>query len=372
MLEEMPDPSAESPVLAGLDQMPTAVSRKDSPWGTIIGVGALACVGWVVFSGLSHDRQANAQSTRPAPAVAQPTVSAAPMAMLNPPINTAQASAAAPPPPVSYEPNPDRVAALKSPAMIVDIADDNEGASGGSALAPGSVSSPAARAQAQALAQQAADNNRLSADERFADGVASASVGTTRATRLKDTALIAPQGTVIPAVLETAINLDLPGYARAVVTRDVRGFDGSTVLIPRGSHLIGQYRAGAAAGQARAFVVWSRVLTPEGVSVDIGSPGADQLGQAGLPGETNTHFFRRFGSSILLSVLTTGLEALVPNSTNNAAIVIGSQQQASNIAAIALQKQIDIPDTVTVAQGAAIRVFVARDLDFSAVATRKP
>ena len=258
--------------------------------------------------------------------------------------------------------------------MIVDISDDGYGPG---SLASGALAASAAGPDRNAAAPRsqpdgAGADNRLSADERFAERVASSSVTTVRATRLKSTSLIAPQGTVIPAVLETAINLDLPGLTRAVVTRDVRGFDGSTVLIPRGSHLIGQYRAGAADGVARAFVVWSRILTPEGVSVDIASPGADQLGQAGLPGETNSHFFKRFGSSILLSVLTAGLDVLAPGSANNTAIVIGSQQQASNIAAIALQKQINIPDTVTVTQGALIRVFIARDLDFSAVAPKAP
>lgn len=190
-----------------------------------------------------------------------------------------------------------------------------------------------------------------------------------RATRLTDPSLVAPQGTVIPAILETAINSDLPGFVRAVVSRDVRGFDGSTVLIPRGSKLIGQYKSGVAAGQTRAFIVWSRVLTPQGVSIDIASPGADRLGRGGLDGETNTHFFRRFGASILLSVLNAGLNAASNNGNggDNTAIIIGSPQQASNIASIALQREIDIPTTITVAQGAPIRVFVARDLDFSGV-----
>jgi type IV secretory pathway VirB10-like protein len=185
--------------------------------------------------------------------------------------------------------------------------------------------------------------------------------------------LIAPQGTVIPAILETAINLDLPGFARAVVSRDVRGFDGSTVLIPRGSHLIGQYRGGVAVGQSRAFIVWSRVLTPTGVSIDIASPGGDRLGRGGLEGETNTHFFQRFGGAILLSVLSSGLDAVATGGHGTStAITIGSPQQATNVAAIALQKQIDIPPTITVSQGAPIRIFVARDLDFSGVVARAP
>ena len=42
------------------------------------------------------------------------------------------------------------------------------------------------------------------------------------ATRLAEPANTVAQGTLIPAVLETAIDTDVPGYARAVVSQDVR------------------------------------------------------------------------------------------------------------------------------------------------------
>jgi len=251
---------------------------------------------------------------------------------------------------------------LHAPAMIVDIG-------------PPDAAPQAAPAAGQAPPSKGAagQDAKMSAEDRFAERVSQSTADTVLASRLSDTALIAPQGTVVPAILETAINSDLPGFVRAVVSRDVRGFDGSTVLIPRGAKLIGQYKSGVAAGQSRAFVVWSRLITPTGVSVDIGSPGADRLGRGGLEGETNTHFFQRFGSSIMLSVLSAGLDALSSNNSGgNTAIVIGSPQQATNVASIALQKQIDIPDTISVPQGAPIRVFIARDLDFSSVMRRTP
>jgi type IV secretion system protein VirB10 len=140
------------------------------------------------------------------------------------------------------------------------------------------------------------------------------------------------------------------------------------VLIPRGSKLIGQYRSAAAVGQTRAFVVWSRIITPQGVSIDVGSPATDQLGRGGLAGSADTHFFQRFGASILLSVISAGVDAATRSSGSTTALVIGSSGQANQVAAIALQKQIDIPTTIRVAQGAPVQVSVARDLDFSGVA----
>ena len=60
---------------------------------------------------------------------------------------------------------------------------------------------------------------------------------------------------------------DLPGFTRAVVSRDVMSFDGKTVLIPRGSRLIGQYKSGVAMGASRVFVIWTRVIRPDGVAL---------------------------------------------------------------------------------------------------------
>jgi len=361
-----------SPVLGRLASGPTQVARRDSPFGMIAGLAGVAALGVFVFTSLSHARHgAMAQTVKPAFAAQMAAQNAALSAARAAGQAAVQASTPPEPAPAAAQPAPapatalpaatDPSGRLHAPAMVVDIADP--GSPAAAALTPTSTPKPL----------PSADDKSASPEDRFAAKVAGSGAETTQATRLRDTALIAPQGTVIPAILETAINSDLPGFVRAVVSRDVKGFDGSTVLIPRGSKLIGQYRSGVAAGQSRAFVVWSRVLTPEGVSVEIGSPGADRLGRGGLDGETNTHFFQRFGGSIMLSVLTAGLQAAAGNSGNtNTAIVIGSPQQASNIASIALQKQIDIPDTITVAQGTPIRVFVARDLDFSSVAKRAP
>ncbi len=111
------------------------------------------------------------------------------------------------------------------------------------------------------------------------------------------------QGTLIPAVLETAIDTDVPGYVRAVVSQDVRSFDGSRVLVPRSSRLIGQYQSGLQAGQKRAYVIWTRLIRPDGVSVNLASPAIGFDGRPGLAGKVNSHFFKRFGSAMLLSVV---------------------------------------------------------------------
>jgi len=342
------------------------VSQPSSPWTVVLGLAGAGVLGVLVFSSLSSARQAHASTgVKTAPAAAPAWA---------PELRTLMARQSAPPPvvqpvaPAPLLPSANTAPATppdpqenhwKAPAVVVDLSD-----------APQAAVAPTFRlAQAGApVATGPAPADGPSAEERFAARVAGAANDTARARQMRDISRVVPQGFVIPAVLETAIDSDLPGSVRAVVSRDVRGFDGAQVLIPRGSHLIGQYKSAAAIGQTRAFVVWSRIITPEGVSIDVGSPATDRLGRGGLEGKADTHFFQRFGSAILLSVISGGIEALSRNGGNNNALIIGSPTQAQNVAAIALQKQIDIPTTIRVAQGAAVQVSVARDLDFSGVA----
>jgi type IV secretion system protein VirB10 len=107
-------------------------------------------------------------------------------------------------------------------------------------------------------------------------------------------------------------------------------------------------------------VIWSRLIRPDGVSVNLGSPAIAFGGETGLPGKVNSHFFERFGSAMLLSVVG-GLSTLA---TSGSSVVIGGGQSA---AAAAVQQSGSVGPTIRVRQGEPIRVFTAKDLDFSQV-----
>jgi type IV secretion system protein VirB10 len=183
-----------------------------------------------------------------------------------------------------------------------------------------------------------------------------------------DLSRVVPQGTLIAAVLESAINSDLPGAVRGVVSRDVRSFDGSRILIPRGSRLVGEYKSSASVGQTRAFVVWSRIISPTGVSIEIASPAVDRLGQGGVEGAVDNNFFERFGASILLTVLNAGVTALANNGSNNSntTLLLGWPGLTGQGVGAGITPP-NVPATLRVPQGAAVQVYVARDLDFSGV-----
>lgn len=184
-----------------------------------------------------------------------------------------------------------------------------------------------------------------------------------RATTIRNRASVIPQGAIIAAVLETPLNSDRPGLARALISQDVRSFDGSRVLIPRGSRLIGEFRAEAGAQLSRVLVNWSRLIRPDGVAIRIGSPVTDSLGGAGAPGRVNSHFLERFGSAVLQSALTIGVNVASQLPTNNGSIYVGVPGQVAQVGQ-QLVPNVNRAPTVKVPGGAQIAVLVARDLDF--------
>ena len=187
---------------------------------------------------------------------------------------------------------------------------------------------------------------------------------------LRTTAYTITEGTVIPAILETAINSQLPGLVRALNSADVYSHDGSQLLIPKGSRLVGRYQSSIRRNQVRVFIIWTRILRADGLSVLINSPGTDPLGRAGVEGDVDTHFFQIFGAAILMSVLDAGLdigiEAIKERGSNNTNIGQG-ESGLSRAGEIALQDSIRIQPTIHIDQGTRISVMVARDLDFEAV-----
>lgn len=314
--------------------------------GLALGVIGVLALGALTWAGLSDQKprapQAPSEVARPAP---QPSV----LPPIDPTVNPVEApepqSLLVQPPVQVVQPQPAPVVdgGMRAPALIIDN------------------SVPASQQAAQAQAAAAAAKPPSNSNDAFL--ASQTSNISQKAWKIGDPARVVPQGAVIPAVLETAINSDLPGYTRAIVSRDIRSFDGTNILIPRGSRLVGQYKSGLTSGETRAFIIWDRLIRPDGLSVQLASPATDDLGQAGATGKVDTHFAKRFGSSILLSVVN-GISTIASGKSSST-IVIGTSGDASGVMGEALSNDIKIPPTIKVPQGAPIQVFAARDLDFN-------
>ena len=232
---------------------------------------------------------------------------------------------------------------------------------------PGGAIAEAAGFGDAGAAQQAA---KLSDDAAFVRN-AGRPVQVQRAEIIVNPANTVTQGTMIQAVLETAIDSTLEGPIRGVVTTDVVSYDGSRILIPRGSKLIGSYSADVDTGQNRLLVAWERIIMPDNQSVQISSFGGDALGRSGTTGKVNSHFFKRFGAAALISTIS-AIPSLLEDEDSDGGVTIstGGSDAATGVSDAlggatdaAIGKYISIPPTITVAQGTRVTVMVDRDLE---------
>lgn len=225
-------------------------------------------------------------------------------------------------------------------------------------------------AKTLASSLQAGSVDERNQNERFMDRTKNKAVEVVQATRQYNLAYLIPQGKYIHCVLSTALNSQLPGQTLCTITRDVYGAQGRKILIPKGSTAYGEYNSGVLRGQVNVFVAWSRIRTPDGVDIPIGSPGADNLGRSGYGGEVDRHFWLRFGNATLLSLLgataaNAGSQGQLPNASSAYRNAISTSFQMSS--ARALEQNMDIDDTIYKDQGEPVMIFVARDIDFTRV-----
>jgi len=176
-----------------------------------------------------------------------------------------------------------------------------------------------------------------------------------------------PQGSFIDCTLETAIDSTLPGMATCVTPSDTFGADGKVVLLERGTKLVGETRGQVQQGQARVFVLWTQARTPSGVIVPLASPGTDELGRAGLPGEVERHFWQRFGAAMLITLIDGAVQAGVQASTRSGGTIVYAPSASQDVLTEVLKDTVAIPPTVIKSNGDRIQVLVARDLDFRPV-----
>ncbi|WP_042995513.1 type IV secretion system protein VirB10 [Bartonella quintana] len=200
-------------------------------------------------------------------------------------------------------------------------------------------------------------------------------LGQSHAAQLRNRDLLITQGTQIDCTLETKIVTSQPGMTTCHLTRDVYSTSGRVVLLDRGSKVVGFYQSGIQQGQTRVFVQWSRIETPSGVIVNLDSPGTGPLGESGIDGWIDTHFWQRFGGAIMMSIIG-DLGGWVKNKIGqgNKESKEGKEKSLSqntqgpeSVVNEVLHNSINIPPTLYKNQGERVSIFVARDLDFSDV-----
>ena len=184
--------------------------------------------------------------------------------------------------------------------------------------------------------------------------------------------MLLPKGAFLDCTLETALDSTLPGMTTCILATDAFSADGAVVLLERGTKLVGETRGQVRQGSARVYVLWTEARTSKGVVVPLASPGTDELGRAGLPGQVDRHFMERFGAAILVSVIDGAIQAEVASQRGNGSTVVVDPSGSRDIMTEILRSTINIPPTVVKPQGDRIQVLVARDLDFRSVYELRP
>ncbi len=183
------------------------------------------------------------------------------------------------------------------------------------------------------------------------------------------------RGTYLRCVLETRIITDIAGYTSCLVTEPVYSINGRNLLLPKGSKIYGAYGGGPTG--KRVEVIWDRITTPNGIDVAMSSPGVDQLGGAGHPGQYSAHWGSRIASALMISLLADAFKYAAaehgPETTtvaNNGMTIQSPYESATartmeRLANESLSQR--RPPTVTINQGTIVNVYVAKDVDFTSV-----
>ena len=205
----------------------------------------------------------------------------------------------------------------------------------------------------------------------YASRLKSERLEATRAVMMQNQSLTVASGTMIPCGTWTELDTTVPGQVACRTTREVWSADQRVKLIDKGAYVEGQVSGGIKFGQARVFVLWTRVRNRDGAVAYLDSPGTNRLGSAGVVGQVDTHFWERFRDAGLISIFSDGTKSvfqMLANSTNRSDTNVNldnTENTSDSLAREALQATIGIPPTLYTPNGEYVQIMVARDIDFS-------
>ena len=177
-------------------------------------------------------------------------------------------------------------------------------------------------------------------------------------------------GTVIPGLLLTGLNSDLPGQILGQTTQNI--FDSVTgrhLLLPQGTKVVGSYDSRIVYGQERALIVWSRLILPNGRSISLeGMPGVDLSGYAGLSDQVNNHYLKLLSGVVFSSLLGAGAQLAdgptyqTTNPEYSQLAVQGVARNANEVGQEITRRNLNIQPTIEIRPGYRFNIFVSKDI----------
>ena len=175
-------------------------------------------------------------------------------------------------------------------------------------------------------------------------------------------------GTVIPGVLVTGMNSDLPGTVIGQVSQNVYDtVSGKYLLIPQGTRIIGTYDTKTAFAQNRGAVIWQRMVMPDGESIVLPNfDGSDQAGYTGFRDKVRSHYGRVIWSALLGSAAIGAVASAADSSSGtNSFRENASSEMESSLGGVVeriVDKNLNIAPTVIIRPGYRFNIIVGRDL----------
>jgi len=198
-----------------------------------------------------------------------------------------------------------------------------------------------------------------------------------QARMLGDRSMVVAKGTLLLCSLKTRVVSATSGFIGCQTTRNVLSDNGRVLLVERGSHLDGEYRiVTVRPGVTRIPVLWTRLRTPQGVTVDLDSPATGELGESGLSGYVDNRWGERLGAALMLSLIDDAIKYATAShdesNGSNTVVLPNTTAQGSKLAEKVLETTINIPPLLYQNQGGVVGVYVTRDIDFSSVYELRP
>lgn len=188
-------------------------------------------------------------------------------------------------------------------------------------------------------------------------------------------------GGIIPAIMISGINSDLPGQVIAQVSENIYDTAGGyDLLIPQGTRLVGSYNSDVLFGQSRVMLRWDRLIFPDASTLDLqGMAGADQMGYSGFKDKVNNHYWRIFGNAFMLSLISAGYQQSLPDENNNnlnntttarEQIAISMAENFNEVGSELIRKNLNIQPTIEIRPGYKFNVMINKDIVFGSSYTK--
>ncbi|MEH6372357.1 VirB10/TraB/TrbI family type IV secretion system protein [Pectobacterium carotovorum] len=274
--------------------------------------------------------------------------------------------------------------ATNTPPMQAAPPPDPPALNKAAALVDGSSSAADSTQRGHAQASQTAPSGTQSHQNKGAPATTSgteandANPGVAKVTSVRrlglDPNLYLPVDRYIPCSMMRRFVSDVGGRISCLISEDVYSANHYVKLLPAGTVARGFYRTGALQhGRSRMFVIWTELRTPEPGSLQIpliDTEATGPLGEAGISGWIDTHFWERFGNALMLSTVQDVAAAAsdsAPGKDRNTDYTENTRAAASEMAKAALENSINIPPTMYLNQGDVIGIITGTDIDFSSV-----